>query len=388
MGRVGANQDGRERFCRAWLQRHASARAVICDTTSISTYAADLELAEFGYNRDKENLPQINLCLVADRTTGLPLWYRSLPGSIPDVSTLILNAELLRDLGLEQFTASLDRGFYSRANLRTLIKADLQFTIGAPYSVKQARQLVSKHRRALESSKRSLMFGGRVMRHVRDEWVLDMGEGQQRQLEAHVFLEPARRAEQSARWESGVFAIEAKAQKETFSFRSEATTWLRENAGALAKCLKVSGSHDEGIGIERKPHSIAMATARMGYTVVLRSEGGASAEEALLDYRCKDRVEKLFDILKNELDQRRLHTGVNESLQGRLVVAFAALILHSALEEKMRQAGLLRKMTVAEVLAQLRKIKAVRTRTGRRFLLEISKRHRELLADLGIPLPT
>jgi hypothetical protein len=46
---------------------------------------------------------------------------------------------------------------------------------------------------------------------------------------------------------------------------------------------------------------------------------------------------------------------------------------HSALEEKMRQAGLLRKMTVAEVLAQLRKIKAVRTRTGRRFLLEISK---------------
>jgi hypothetical protein len=62
--------------------------------------------------------------------------------------------------------------------------------------------------------------------------------------------------------------------------------------------------------------------------------------------------------------------------------------VYAALEEKMRQAGLLRKMTVAEVLAQLRKIKAVRTRTERRFLLEISKHHRELLADLGIPLPT
>jgi hypothetical protein len=74
MVRVGANQDGRERFSRAWLQRHASARAVIGDTTSLSTYAADLQLAELGYNRDQEKLAPINLCLVADRATGLPLW--------------------------------------------------------------------------------------------------------------------------------------------------------------------------------------------------------------------------------------------------------------------------------------------------------------------------
>jgi len=85
---------------------------------------------------------------------------------------------------------------------------------------------------------------------------------------------------------------------------------------ALTKCLRVCGSHDEGICIERKPHAIAMATARMGYSVVLRSQLGASAEEALLQYRCRDRVEKLFDMLKNELDQRRLHTGVNEASKG------------------------------------------------------------------------
>jgi hypothetical protein len=77
-----------------------------------------------------------------------------------------------------EFTASLDRDFYSRANLRDLLKGDLQFTIGAPYSVKQARQLVSKHRRALESSKRSLLFAGRVLRHLQDAWVLEMGAGE------------------------------------------------------------------------------------------------------------------------------------------------------------------------------------------------------------------
>ena len=71
----------------------------------------------------------------------------------------------------------------------------------------------------------------------------------------------------------------------------------------------------------------------------------------------------------------------------RLFLAFAALVLRAVLEEKMRKAGLLRRMTVAELLAQTRKIRAVTTLSGRRFLLEIPRRTRDVFASLGIPLP-
>jgi len=61
--------------------------------------------------------------------------------------------------------------------------------------------------------------------------------------------------------------------------------------------------------------------------------------------------------------------------------------LHCELERRMRDGGLLRKMSVPQFLAQMRKIKSVRMLGGTRHLLEISKRNRDLLAKLGVPLP-
>lgn len=389
LGRIGASEDSRERFFRSWFHRHRSAKAVICDTTSISTYAADLELAEYGHNRDGDGLPQINLCMVADRPSGLPLWCRTLPGSIPDVSTLVITTELLRDLGLEQFTTSLDRGFYSQANVRDLLRSGVGFVIGVPFSVALARDLVRRHRLALASPKRSFPVNGRIMRHCRGNWTVSLDGGETRTLDLHVYFEPERHAERAVRLEQAVFALEEKAARERFACRSEAAAWLTENAGALARCLVVHHPAEPGgtYRIERKPRAVARAVSRMGYTVLLSSACGLPPDEVLADYRNRDRVEKLFDSLKNEDGQRRIRTGIDANAEGRLFLAFAALVLRAALEEKMRKAGLLRKMSVAELLAQARKIRSVTTLSGRRFLLEIPKRTREVLESLDIPLP-
>jgi len=385
--RTGADEAGRQRFFREWFQRHRGMAAVVCDTTSISTYAADLELAEFGHNRDGEDLPQINICLVADRQTGLPLWARPLPGSIPDVSSLERTVELLQDLGLERCCFALDRGFHSQGNLRDLLTAGLDFVIGAPFSTTQARALVRSHRAALATPKRSFQFHGQIMRHVRDTWSVPMSDGNTRQIDAHVFFDRQRQTERITRVEKAVFAIEDKAAAETFRSYAAASQWLRENAGALARCLAVRRDGDGRIRVQRRPRAVALAIARFGYTVVLSSRTGIEGPEVLEDYRSRDQVEKLFDSLKNEDGQYRLRTGLEESAEGRLFVAFAALVLRVALEERLRRAGLLRRVTTAEALAQLRRIKAVTTLSGKRILLEVSKRHRVLLAKLGVPLP-
>jgi len=389
LGRIGESEDGRERFFRSWFHRHRSSRAVVCDTTSISTYAADLELAEYGHNRDADGLPQVNLCMVVDRLSGLPLWCRTLPGSIPDVSTLIITTELLRDLGLEEFSTSLDRGFYSQANVRDLLRSGVGFVIGVPFSVALARDLVRRHRLALASPKRSFSVNGRIMRHCRGSWTVTLDRGETRTLDLHVYFEPERHAERATRLEQAVFALEEKAAKEPFSYRSEAAAWLAENAGALARCFAIRPPSEAGgmQRIERKPRAVARAVSRMGYTVLLSSACGLPPDEVLADYRNRDRVEKLFDSLKNEDGQRRLRTGVDANAEGRLFLAFVALVLRAALEERMRKAGLLRKMTVAEMLAQARKVRSVTTLSGRRFLLETPRRTRDTLDTLGIPLP-
>jgi transposase len=387
IAQTGADCDSREEFFRGWIARHGGPRAVLCDTTSISTYSRELELAEYGYNRDGDDLPQINLCMALNSESGLPLWCRLLPGSIPDVSSLAATAELLRDFGMDSFRVSLDRGFYSEANLRDLIGNGLDFVIGVPFSVVQARRLVARSAAALRSPKRSFQYEGRVMRHLSTEWLLKAGQGQNRTLEAHIFLDPQRREERIAAIEKAVFDLENKAAAEDFTVFGEARRWLNENAGRLARLFRVAREGDRGPVITRKPRAVAQAVSRMGYTVVLTTVPGQTPSQVLAEYRSRDRVEKIFDGLKNENGQRRLHTGVDSSVEGRIILAFLALVLRAELENRMRSAGLLRKMTTAEALAGLRKIKAVTTRSGKRILLEVPKRQRTLLATLGVPLP-
>ena len=58
---------------------------VALDITSISSYSELIESCEWGYNRDHEDLPQINLCMLFGEDVRLPLYQASYSGSISDV---------------------------------------------------------------------------------------------------------------------------------------------------------------------------------------------------------------------------------------------------------------------------------------------------------------
>ena len=72
---VGANQSGRSVFFREWIKECGYPKALIHDTTSISSYAEKISMIEYGYNRDHEKLPQLNFALVYTAREQLPLVY-------------------------------------------------------------------------------------------------------------------------------------------------------------------------------------------------------------------------------------------------------------------------------------------------------------------------
>ncbi|MDD3908222.1 MAG: hypothetical protein WC126_06485 [Proteiniphilum sp.] len=71
-------------FFQLWAGEHAEKGNRLFDLTSVSTYGKRTPYAEYGYNRDRENLEQINLALLTSCGSGLPMWYRVLPGSMSD----------------------------------------------------------------------------------------------------------------------------------------------------------------------------------------------------------------------------------------------------------------------------------------------------------------
>jgi hypothetical protein len=384
VARIGKEVGLRELFLERWASKHKCTGAILHDITSVSSYSPSLDLAEWGHNRDNEALPQVNFSLAA-APDGLPLFYRVIPGSIPDVRTLSVSIKIARDYGVEDLCLSLDRGFYSQSNVRELLALKCGFLLGVPWSVKKACELFKKHSARLPSPRHGFLFRGTPLRHVSDKWTQDDVE-----LTLHLYFDPGRHSDISLRFEKNVLALASKANRETFRNKREATLWIRENAGLHASCLGVSKTASGSAQIVTKPNQITSATARSGYTLILthgREKGAENAEHVLRDYRDRDMAEKLFDAFKTENGQYRLRTAHDESVQGRFFLGFITLILRADIERRMRAAALHKSMTTANVFDELGKIKALRTRQNNRILLEVSKKQRLLLSSLQLPTP-
>ena len=114
------------------------------DITSISSYSEGLKQVQYGFNKEGDSLPQINLALVFGERSGLPFYYRKLAGSIPDVKTLRALLSDLESLGLKKVKLVMDRGFYSAENINGLFRGRLKFLISARVSLKLIRDELDK----------------------------------------------------------------------------------------------------------------------------------------------------------------------------------------------------------------------------------------------------
>lgn len=381
---TGADRAARESFLSLWFEAQGRPSRLVCDITSVSTHSGRLRTAEWGYNRDRESLPQVNVALAAGRD-GVPLAYRSIPGSVPDVSTLSNTSVFLGSLGFGSVEYSLDKGFYSRANVRRLVEAGHGFVLGVPFSNSAAQKLFSRHLNALKSGKKSFLWNGRVMRHARDGWRVETDSGTEI-VAAHLYYEPARAADMKAQFEKRILQLERMSQEAGLPSRRALREWLSEHAPRLAGLFRTV-QRGMLFSAERKPKAVASEMKFMGCTLVVSADRDRGREETLGAYRSRDKGEKLFDTLKNEIGQDRLRTGSDTAMEGQLFISFLALALRASLEARMREAGLLQAQSADEAIAEIDKICEVKLTTGRSILQEITKKQRTLLNSLNVPLP-
>ncbi|GHV08980.1 hypothetical protein FACS1894160_4150 [Bacteroidia bacterium] len=71
---IGRNQPARTLFTKKWIESLQPIHGIYYDITSFSSYSTKNDFVEWGYNRDKEALPQINLGMVCCRESGLPFF--------------------------------------------------------------------------------------------------------------------------------------------------------------------------------------------------------------------------------------------------------------------------------------------------------------------------
>ena len=80
---LSGEKDSIFRFFTTWAKRQKNAnRFIVFDITSVSSYSKGIDFVEWGYNRDKESLTQVNLGVILGRPVDSPLFYSLYPGSI------------------------------------------------------------------------------------------------------------------------------------------------------------------------------------------------------------------------------------------------------------------------------------------------------------------
>ena len=135
----------------------------------------------------------------------------------------------------------------------------------------------------------------------------------------------------------------------------------------------------------RRVNAISQAVNRFGKTILL-SSSRRNWDEVLSLYRERDEVEKKFDDLKNELEVMPLRVQKVETLQGLLFIFFISLILRAILLRRAREAKLLDKSSIEEILMELSKLRAVKV-GGKWRLTEVSKKQRMILEKMEISVP-
>jgi transposase len=142
-----------------------------------------------------------------------------------------------------------------------------------------------------------------------------------RVFEAHWHENKQQFTEQSLRFIKKLIELEKSVLMKKLLLQKEVIQHLKN----ASKFFRVS-VHEDILQLTRKTQIISEHVTRFGVTIMLTNRSKLKQEDILDLYRKKDHIEKIFDILKNEFDGKRLRSHSKETLDGRLFIKFIALI--------------------------------------------------------------
>lgn len=355
------------------------------DITSISSYSDTLKQVKKGRNKEYDRLPQINLALLFGEESGLPFYYRKLPGNITDVKTVKQLMAEFDVMGYKKVNVILDRGFYSKDNINALYKNHQKFIIGVKLSLKYVKDVLEEERDNLQLwSNLQTQFGAYgVCKTI--EWDYE----QDRPYKGDV-LKSKRRAYLLLFYNP---EKAARDQADMNEYLSSLYNDLLENVRKeyrmkdYDKYFEVTETPKRGRRIQPKEDVMREAARNYGYFALLSNEV-SDPFEALSLYRSKDIVEKGFGNLKERLNFRRMQVSSELSLNGKLFVEFIALIYLSYVKKKMQNAGLFDKWTLQGLLDELDSIELFEAPEHGRLLGEVTEKQKELYVALGVNPPS
>lgn len=156
-----------------------------------------------------------------------------------------------------------------------------------------------------------------------------------------------------------------------------------KTAGWMRKYLEMTVDEDDCMRIEYRQNAMSFFRNRAGMFVMLTPD--ADWETVMTSYDARNNVELAFDIMKSELDGKRMRTGYPVRARGRFLVKFIALMIRVSMQNTIADSSI-KGLTVENALLSAATYKMI-DENGLRVRTEKTKKVREIFRLFGVDDP-
>lgn len=378
-------EEGKHHFFRLQGKRRTEKEFWVYDTTSISSYSDCLRQVQYGKNKEGELLPQLNLALVFGETSNLPFYYQTLAGNIPDSKTVKQLLSALDILGFSKVKLVMDRGFYSEANINALLKGHLKFLIAVKMSLAFVRRTLDPIYDGFRTFESYSEKYDLYCRTVQTEWLYTQYRPYKKEIQSRskrIYIHYYYTLDKSVEDEKSF-------DRKLMSLHQELVSGNRipEHEKLYKKYFETKTTPKRGTRVIVIDEALRQAKRYYGFFALMTNET-MDAITAIELYRNKDVIEKAFGNLKERLNLRRALVSSEQSLNGKLFVAFVALIYLSYIKKHMQNTALFKQYSLQGALDQLDIIECFEYPEKKLQVAEILEKQKAIYACLDIPPPS
>ena len=325
------------------------------DSTNKNCQAGDIEIAEYGHAKVDTGAPIFNYAVAYDTTNREPLFYEEYPGSINDVSQLEFMLDKAAGYGYKKVGFILDRGYFSRSNIKHLDTYGYSFIIMVKGMSSLVNSLILENKGTFEN---------KWAKHI-DEFDVygttikrKLYESDSKDRYFHLYHSSSR--------EGNERALLAKKLRHMKAYLKKHTNEAARFGSGFYHYYHLHYNDENSVFLfpEDRTDVIEMENSLSGYFCIITSEH-MTAKEALLLYKNRDASEKLFRGDKSYLGDKSLRIYGDSAAESKIFIEFLALIIRNRIynclkEEWIRLEKRPNYMTVPAAIKELEKIEMVR----------------------------
>ena len=316
---IGSDRAGQDFVFKSLL---GQSQQLVYDLSTMFSRSMSISQAEKGYNKDKIQVPQINLALLCNADNGLPTMIRSLPGSVRDIKTLYNS---LSEIDIRNKILILDRGFFS--------EDVLQFLDGRKISYIIPTRRNSNYYKTRIHLNEHLYYRERLIR---------CGRRKEGNKFLYMFEDQHLMAEENN-------TLYQKLDEEKITKQE-----LRESMKRSGRILFVSN-----LDLPEK--------------------------EVFELYKKREQVEKLFDSYKTALSADRLYLQDDKAVFGHVFISFLSLYAYIKLELALKKANLNSKISPTDLLFEFSKVYHISI-GEQEVITEVPNKVSDIEAKLGLSI--